>query len=125
MTHSVYFARVGHYVKIGHSGNVRNRLYSIKRAKDWVPGDLDQSAPVELLRTIPGCTPDDESTIHYLLWDHNAIGEWFHATDALMSAVASLEYVPDPDRYMGYAIHRRMQRLVTLSMRRRRLAVSA
>lgn len=118
MTHHVYFARVGAYVKIGHSGNVRNRLYCIKRAKGWRPDDLDQAAPVELLRTIPGCTVDDEGTIHFLLWEHNAVGEWFHATPELLAAVEALEYVPDPARYARFARNRQMMRRIRLARRR-------
>ena len=87
MTHHVYFARVGAYVKIGHSGNVMGRMKSIKSDHCIKPDDLDRHAPVELLRAIPDCTPNDEFQAHFLFWDHHAKGEWFHYSEQIAGEI--------------------------------------
>lgn len=122
MTHHVYFARVGAYVKIGHSGNVKNRLYGIKKGRGWRPDDLDVSAPVELLRTIPGCTLTDEAMIHYVFDADCAVGEWFHYSADLEERIQALNYQPDSEAYERFARSRRMLRRIRLAEKRRRAA---
>ena len=124
MTHHVYFARVGAYVKIGHSGNVMGRMKSIKSDHCIKPDDLDRSAPVELLRAIPDCTPNDEFQAHFLFWDHHAKGEWFHYSEQIAGEIDALDYRPDLDAYARYKRGQDMMRRIRLHERARKARAS-
>lgn len=51
---SVYFARVGAYVKIGHSDDPRRRAGRLRSDDTGRPLDLDKKAKVELLAVVAG-----------------------------------------------------------------------
>ena len=102
-TYSVYFAKVGAYVKVGHSGNVPQRLRALRRPGITHPADFDYAAPVELLRVIEGCGRDAETDWLCALHEHHAAGEWFHDSPVLRELIAQT-YEPDPRD------HRRWQR---------------
>lgn len=76
---SVYFARVGQYIKVGHSANperrVRRLFASETRygAPDDCPTGLEHR---ELLATLPGHTTQ-EATAHAALDDFRVAGEFF------------------------------------------------
>lgn len=94
MTHrettSVYFARLGDYIKVGSATDVPRRLRSlstkprqIKCPEDLVAGDL------ELIGSIPG-SYDLEFDIQARLWEWRVAGEWFAATPEVLDFVDDL-----------------------------------
>ena len=86
---SVYFARVGEYVKVGYS-----RHDPWFRARDAVCGnhakpiDLDRYAPVEILNVIDG-DRQIETLLHRMLDDFRVVGEWFLAEPAVLEFIGS------------------------------------
>ena len=92
---SVYFARVGRYVKVGYSRNPAQRIRQIQRANLVAPEDLDRSAPVELLRVIPGNSLH-ETEAHCALAEFHAAGEWFHAEPELLAHLPLMTTRPYP-----------------------------
>lgn len=95
-TYSVYFAQVGAYVKVGHSGNVPARLRILTKPDSGLtyPADFDFSAPVVLLRSIASCSRSDEKRWHLKLQQHHAAGEWFVDGPELRAAIAA-DFAPD------------------------------
>jgi hypothetical protein len=73
----VYFIRCADDVKIGWSKNVAKRMRAIQTTA---------SAPLELLGTFRG-TRDDERELHRRFAALHKHGEWFSASDDLLSAV--------------------------------------
>lgn len=73
---SVYFARVGDYVKIGTSTRVAGRLGDIKSDVSRKPEDLDTSQRIDLLADIPG-DRSLEAWVHEDLAALRVAGEWF------------------------------------------------
>lgn len=86
---TVYFARVGDFIKVGFSTNPVNRVQRIKSDDCAKPLDLDRSSPVELLRVVPGDV-EHEQMAHDALSDFRVCGEWFVAEPALLEYVGSL-----------------------------------
>ena len=90
---SVYFAQVGHYIKIGYSENperrVRRLFSSDTRygAPEDCPRDL---ASRHLIRAIDG-TKDDEGRIHRALDDFCVGLEWYVDEPALREYIATVE----------------------------------
>lgn len=77
----VYFIRAigGHGpIKIGKSGNVRERLAQLNAGSPY---------PLEVLATLPGGDAQ-ERQLHSLFSDSRERGEWFTATVALLAVVA-------------------------------------
>lgn len=74
----VYFIRLGPYVKIGTSSDVRGRIGALSLA----PGNL--------LAVIPG-TYDVEKATHKRFADMRAFREWFYLQDELLSYVSDLQ----------------------------------
>ena len=73
---SVYFARVGEYVKIGYSRNPVTRVQRLRSDDTARPDDLDKTAPVELLAVVPGGR-DLERALQEVLVGLRECGEWF------------------------------------------------
>lgn len=111
---SVYFARVGNYVKIGVSQNPAKRIQRLRSDYTAKPRDLDRSAPVELLHVVEDADAGHEYTAHYELKDYRVCGEWFWDCFEVDEYMASgrLEDMVEAERRR----HRREQR------RRRRAA---
>lgn len=74
----VYFIRLGPYVKIGTSSDVRGRIGALSLA----PGNL--------LAVIPG-TYDVEKATHRRFANLRAFREWFYLQDALLAYVSDLQ----------------------------------
>lgn len=87
-TSSVYFARVGDFVKIGYSGNVTQRLASICSASATRPEGVAANTPPALIGTVPG-TRARELDIQCDLWEWRVIGEWFEATPVVLAYIDS------------------------------------
>lgn len=89
----VYFAACGQYVKIGYSsGDLATRLKSLPRGV-ICPEDLDDSQPVVLIRTIPGCLIRDERRLHGLFAKYRVAGEWFRYDARFIRHLHRLQYV--------------------------------
>lgn len=75
---SVYFARVGRYIKVGYSENPERRVRNLMKSatRYGLPADLRPDAPRELLAAIPGGL-GVEWTCHESLDDFAAGGEFF------------------------------------------------
>lgn len=85
---SIYFARVGRYVKIGCSTDVTARLRGLSAAALIHPPDLEDIKPT-LIGAFPGGY-ELESDIHADLWEWQAAGEWFEATPFVLAHIAGL-----------------------------------
>lgn len=92
---SVYFAKVGDYVKIGHASNVQKRMKSLLSggSRLVVPGDIDRSLPIELILVIPFCRMRDERNMHTLFASHWVVGEWFRWTPAFAYQMRTMQFV--------------------------------
>ena len=75
---SVYFARVGQYIKVGYSRTPERRVANLfsSATRYSRPTDLEADAPRELLATIPGGL-GVERMCHSMLGDFAAGGEFF------------------------------------------------
>lgn len=75
---SVYFARVGRYIKVGYSANPERRVANLfKSATRYsAPRDIDAATPRTLLGYVPGRL-NEERTAHAALRDFRVQGEWF------------------------------------------------
>lgn len=76
---SVYFARVGQYVKVGYSENPERRVRRLfaSETRYGAPTDCPTGlAHRELLATLPGDT-GPESVAHAALDDFRVVGEFF------------------------------------------------
>lgn len=92
----VYFVACGEYVKIGYcSGDLERRIAGMLRGRLVVPHDIDETQPLVLIHTIPGCIGRDEKRIHRLFAAHHVIGEWFRYDLAFVRHLAGLDYVTD------------------------------
>lgn len=77
----VYFMRAGDFVKIGKStGNPASRLSSLKTGCPF---------PIEVIATIPGGL-SEERGLHKKFSHIRAHGEWFHATEELLTYAADI-----------------------------------
>ena len=92
----VYFVTCGQYVKIDYcSGDLKRRIKVMLRGRLTLPHDIDESQPLVLIHTIPGCIGRDEKRIHALFARHHVIGEWFRYDLAFVRHLANLDYVTD------------------------------
>ena len=91
----VYFARIGQYVKVGFSVNPERRVKNLRSADVSAPADLDRTAPIELLKVLPG-GPEVETAAHWALTEFHESGEWFHAAPEVLEAVAAFDGWPFP-----------------------------
>lgn len=75
---SVYFAKVGRYIKVGYSSNPERRVANLFKSSTRYarPYDLSASAPRELLLVIDGAT-DVEHRCHEALGEYAAGCEFF------------------------------------------------
>lgn len=75
---SVYFIKVGRYIKVGYSQTPERRCAALWKssARYGRPWDLSVTEPRELLLTIPG-SKNDEALCHAALDDFAAGCEWF------------------------------------------------
>lgn len=73
------------WVKIGMTGNVRERLGVLSRATEGClvvhPPQMDWTAPLRLLVALPG---DIEHELHDRFRAYHVIGEWFTPGDELV-----------------------------------------
>lgn len=92
---SVYFARVGDYVKIGFASNPRKRVETLLNSATrlLIPADLDRSLPVELVLVVPFCRTRDERNMQILFANHWAEGEWFHWSPAFEAQMRGMSFV--------------------------------
>lgn len=72
---SVYFAKVGEYVKIGYSHDPMARSTTITRTGAR-PDDIEFNARVDFIGWIPGDVWR-ERELHVQHLEHRATGEWF------------------------------------------------
>lgn len=82
---SVYFARVGDYVKIGYSQNPVSRATTITRS-GIRPDDVEFGSEVDLIGWVPG---DEwlERAFHVQHIEHRVAGEWFRLDRKLAEAI--------------------------------------
>lgn len=75
---SVYFIKVGRYLKVGYSANPERRCANLWQSTTRYsrPWDLSLAEPRELLLAIAG-GKSDESRCHDALDDFRSNGEWF------------------------------------------------
>lgn len=104
----VYFIQVGGYVKIGCSSWPNKRKMNLLNGSRLVlPDDIDRHAQRVLVRTLPECQFNDEKAVHALFGEYRAVGEWFHATPAMLRAVELLDYTPIAEQRRAAARARR------------------
>lgn len=95
MTRVVYFARVGEYLKVGASGNLKRRLVELRssghRRKQITPESLCDGHPaiVTLIGTIPGPL-GREAECKAALVGHRVVGEWYALTPETLGIVARI-----------------------------------
>lgn len=108
-TGSVYFAKVGDYVKIGFASNPRYRLEHLLVAgsKLIVPADIDRTVAPDLVLVIPFCSMRDERSIQLLFGNHWVVGEWFRWSPAFQRQMRSMSYQTHAVRRKNLADHRR------------------
>ena len=79
-----YAVRRQGWVKIGMTGNLKERLGVLSRSTEGCftvhPPEMDWHAPLELLAVING---DVEHELHDRFAAHHALGEWFDLTDEI------------------------------------------
>lgn len=75
---SVYFARVGRYIKVGFSENPERRAARLfaSATRYGAPKDIGAGTPRELIGFVPGHL-NEERTAHAALNDFRVTGEWF------------------------------------------------
>lgn len=75
---SVYFAKVGRYIKVGYSANPERRVRNLFQSatRYGAPRDISAQTPRELLAAVDG-TKDSETRAHASLGDFRVMGEWF------------------------------------------------
>ena len=75
---SVYFAKVGRYIKVGFSENPERRVANLFQSSTryGAPRDIDSTTPRELLAAVDG-TKSGERAAHATLADFCVMGEWF------------------------------------------------
>ena len=94
---SVYFAQVGHYIKIGYSANPERRVRNLFKSttRYGAPADCPTDiASRHLIRAIDG-TKDDEGRIHRALSDYCVGLEWYADEPALRDYIANVEQTDD------------------------------
>jgi hypothetical protein len=74
---SVYFAKVGRFIKVGESDNPVRRVQRLRSDASAKPFDLDRSAPVELLHVVEDADRGEEFQAHAALACFRVCGEWF------------------------------------------------
>jgi hypothetical protein len=72
---SVYFAKVGDYIKIGYSADPASRMTTVTR-NGTRPDDIQYGTRAELLGWIPG-DRKRETWLHRRFAEHHVAGEWF------------------------------------------------
>lgn len=90
---SVYFCRVGRYIKIGNSCNPWKRARSYFYGAGH-PHDIDWSQPMEMLGIVYG-ERDEEQEIHAALADHCMHGEWFADCEAVRDFIRTFDDSPE------------------------------
>ena len=75
---SVYFIRVGEYIKIGYSHDPVNRATTVTRS-GIRPADIPFGADVDLIGWVPGDVWT-ERAFHVQHIEHRVAGEWFRLT---------------------------------------------
>ena len=103
---SIYFARVGDYLKIGMAANPTKRVQRIRTDDGGKPLDLDTARPVELLKVVPG-DRDEEEAAHSAVADYHVVCEWFAAEPPLIAWIESLtgQTFPTLPREGGRFVH--------------------
>jgi len=72
----IYIVRVGRYVKIGGTNDLRRRIREIDRRRGCkFPSDIED-VPAELIGTLWG-SEDCERALHQAFSDLHVVGEWF------------------------------------------------
>lgn len=72
----IYIVRVGLYVKIGTTGNLRRRIRELELRRGCRFPDDIEDVPVELVGTLWG-GEDCERALHQAFADLHVVGEWF------------------------------------------------
>lgn len=108
-TGTVYFIRVGQFVKIGYASDPYKRLESLRRgdSKLIYPAEYDRTETPRLILVIPFCSMRDERSLHLLFGNHWAVGEWFHWSPAFAEQMQSMSYVTHSVRRKWLTAHRR------------------
>ncbi|MCD4535681.1 GIY-YIG nuclease family protein [Nocardioides sp. cx-169] len=96
---SIYFARVGEYVKIGSASCVHKRMRTVLNGTRLIcPDDLDRTLPIELLRLVPNCRRRDELNMHLLFAAHWEVGEWFRWSPTFRFQMETMRFVTHAER---------------------------
>lgn len=74
---SVYFAKVGEFVKVGYSTQPWTRVSTITYGAIVTPEGVESGDLVTLLGWYPGDFRDERAA-HLALGQHYVCGEWFH-----------------------------------------------
>ena len=88
-TSVVYFVERDTFIKIGHTSDLRKRMYALSRGGQMAEGMT--VGPVNLLATLPGdCT--NESWLHGKFAEHRIPGtEWFYPDPTLTDFISGLK----------------------------------
>lgn len=93
-TGSVYFARVGDYVKIGYASNPRKRVETLLgTSRLRLPDDIDRTITPALILVIPFCRVRDERNMQLLFANHWVVGEWFRWSPAFERQMRGMSFV--------------------------------
>ena len=96
---NIYFARVGEYVKIGMAVNVQRRMACLlSNSRLICPDDLDYTASIVVVKTIPGCRQRDELNMHLLFAQHWVAGEWFRWSPNFRFQMETMQFVTHAER---------------------------
>ena len=88
---SVYFAQVGHYVKVGYSANPERRVRRLFSSATNPPADAPRDlASRHLIRAIEGGYRDEQE-IHRALSDFCVGSEWYVDEPEVRAFVATVE----------------------------------
>jgi len=78
--YEVYFVRCGNFVKVGHSGSARGRIYALSSMTPY---------PLQVLKVISGGL-SAERAIHVILRAYHHRFEWFRLEPELAAAISEL-----------------------------------
>lgn len=93
-TGSVYFAKVGEFVKIGYASNPYQRMKGLLAGGQLIlPVDLDDSLEPELILVVPFCRMRDERNMQLLFSNHWVVAEWFRWSPAFRHQMRHMSFV--------------------------------
>lgn len=93
-TGTVYFARVGDFVKIGYASNPYRRVETLLNGTRLIlPEGLDQSIAPSLILVVPFCRVRDERNMQLLFANHWVVGEWFRWSPAFEEQMRGMSFV--------------------------------